>query len=508
MAVTARASVPCRGETAMPVMTSRSTQCGSRRPAAKPTPSAPSWRTPVACLAIALAALCPSGGALGAGLGEKMYNELREKDGLYPDQEWQDYVTEIGERLLAVSPDAGQNYTFCVVDNFATNAQATGDGYIFVYRGIISLLRSEDELAGIIGHEIGHVVGRHTERHESASRLGTLLGWIGTLGTGTTSMLDLSKTVTATRMSRAGREYELESDSYGAEFLAKAGYDPLAMINAIYVLKDYELFMKQVQNQPEVYHGLFASHPRNDKRLHDVVAKAVPLAGDDLAAPERDFWEMIDGLDYGDAPAIGITKDGVFYHSVLRVVIRFPEGWVVNNSPAEVFGRSPAGTPDASITVSRQQRAEAEQTPAAYISDTLKRDDVKNGVPTSINGYDAFIGEVEVLTGDAEARRIAIVFKDDAAYLFKGELAKGGDVAAFDAQFRATVESFRAMVATDLQQARNQQIKVIVAQPGMTYANLGRQSSVRQNAEATLRLINGDHPNGEPRAGDYLKVIE
>jgi predicted Zn-dependent protease len=129
-------------------------------------------------------------------------------------------------------------------------------------------------------------------------------------------------------------------------------------------------------------------------------------------------------------------------------------------------------------------------------------------VPTSFIGYDAFFGEVEVLSGDAEARRIAIVFKDDAAYLFKGELAKGGDVAAFDAQFRATVDSFRAMVATDLQQARNQQIKVIVAQPGMTYANLGRQSSVRQNAEATLRLINGDHPNGEPRAGDYLKVIE
>ena len=77
-----------------------------------------------------LSAAAPA--ALGAGVGEKMYNELREKDGLYPDEAWQEYVTEIGERLLAVSPDAGENYTFAVVDNFATNASATADGYIFI----------------------------------------------------------------------------------------------------------------------------------------------------------------------------------------------------------------------------------------------------------------------------------------------------------------------------------------------------------------------------------------
>ncbi|MDP6375829.1 MAG: M48 family metalloprotease [Pseudomonadales bacterium] len=446
--------------------------------------------------------------AQAAGVGEKMYNDLREKDGLYPDDDWQDYVTEIGERLLAVSPDAGKNYTFCVVDNFETNASATGDGYIFVYRGIISLMKSEDELAGIIGHEIGHVVGGHSDKANSARRLGKLLGWIGTLGTGTTSMLDLSNTLTATATSRAGREFELESDSYGAEFLAKAGYDPLAMINAIYVLKDYEMFMKQVQNNPGVYHGLFASHPRNDRRLHEVVARAQPLAGDELKAPVRDFWEMINGLDYGDAPSVGITKDGVFYHSALRIVIAFPEKWTVSNSKDEVFGRSPGSADDAQITISRQERPDAELTPQAYIAETLKRDDVNNGETTTINGFDAYIGDVEVLSGNSAARKIAIVFKDGAAYLFKGDLAEGGDAVAFDTEFRATVGSFRAMKATDLQTARNQKIKVIVAEPGMTYAKLARQVSLQKHAEETLRLINGHHPRGEPRAGDYIKVIQ
>ncbi|GIR63862.1 MAG: hypothetical protein CM15mP68_5280 [Pseudomonadota bacterium] len=54
-----------------------------------------------------------------------MYNEFLEKGVIYPDQEWQDYVTEVGERLLANSPHAGRNYTFVVVDQPVVNAWAT-----------------------------------------------------------------------------------------------------------------------------------------------------------------------------------------------------------------------------------------------------------------------------------------------------------------------------------------------------------------------------------------------
>ena len=75
------------------------------------------------------------------------------------------------------------------------------------------------------------------------------------------------------------------------------------MINAIYVLKEHEMFSKSVMNQPNVYHGLFGTHPRNDKRLHDIVAKAVPLQTATTRPPERDFWEMMDGLVFGTVSA-------------------------------------------------------------------------------------------------------------------------------------------------------------------------------------------------------------
>ena len=116
-----------------------------------------------------------------AGPGAEMYNEFLEKGIIYPDQEWQDYVTEVGERLLAKSPHAGRTYTFVVVDQPVVNAWATPDAYIFVTRGILAFFNSEDELAAVLGHEIGHVVGAHSRSAVSKQRLGKLLGIAGAL---------------------------------------------------------------------------------------------------------------------------------------------------------------------------------------------------------------------------------------------------------------------------------------------------------------------------------------
>ena len=446
-------------------------------------------------------------GAWGAGDGEKMYNELREKNGLYQDEEWQDYVTEIGERLLAVSPDAGTNYTFTVIDNSGVNASATQDGYIFINRGLIAFCRSEDELAGVIGHEIGHVVGRHVQRSKGLNRLGGLLGWIGVIGTSSFAMKDLGDTLTATAVTREAREYELEADGYGAEFLARAGYDPLAMIEVIHVLKDQELFAKSVMNRPSVYHGIFGSHPRNDKRLNDAVYKAVPLAGLTTQPPERDFWEMVDGLVFGDEAATGLIKDGVYYHGSLRIVVRFPEGWEVTNTASAVSGRDVGGS-SGSITVQRQNPPAEEQTPEQYIRETLKRDDIENGKSLIVNGYEAFVADVQILGGDDQARKMAIVYKDGGIYLFKGRLGALGDPAQFEQDFRATLESFRAMTAADLKVANNQRLKVVMANPGDTYAELAKKVSIKRYPEETLRILNGHHPRGEPRAGDYIKIVQ
>ena len=133
-----------------------------------------------------------------AGPGSKTYQSLLENGGLYDDPESQAYVNEIGQRLVAVSPDAGKEYHFYVIDDTSVNAFAMPDGYIFIHRGLIAYMRSEDELAGVIGHEIGHVVGNHAKRANVTSALGSVAGIIGSIFTGTGAIADLSNTATAT----------------------------------------------------------------------------------------------------------------------------------------------------------------------------------------------------------------------------------------------------------------------------------------------------------------------
>ena len=458
-----------------------------------------------------LLALCVAGavpGSVLAGPGEKVYLEFREQDALYDDPEWQAYVNEIGQRLVAANPKAEGDFYFYVIDNPAVNAMAFPDGYIFVNRGLISYLRSEDELAGVIGHEIGHVVGRHAFRANSVRRMGSVAGFVAAVLTGTGTVADLANTAAATMASGYGREFELEADQYGGEFLALAGYNPLAMIDVLHVLKDQSLFSKNVKGEPNAYHGLFSTHPKNDKRLYDAVQQSQHLFPEILMEPERDFWEMMDGLVFGDEAATGLIKGETYYHGGLRVVIGFPQGWDVSNTAAEVLGRSPLGVSDASIAVQRLNAPAEEQTPEEYVTKTLKRDDVTDGESREINGYPAFVGNIEVAAGGAKARRIAVVYKDSSVYLFRGEVGPLGDPAAFEPLWQQTLESFRAMTAADLRLANNQRIKVVVARPEDTYAELARKASIKSFPEETLRLLNGDYPNGEPRAGDYIKIVQ
>lgn len=439
-----------------------------------------------------------------AGPGAKVYQEMREKELLYSDEAWQEYVTLIGERLLSQSSHAGRNYTFVVADNPAVNAFTYGDEFIFVNRGLIGLMRSEDELAAAIGHEIGHVIGRHSSKRRRNGFLSEIAGWLGALATGTTAIWDLTNSLAGTVQAGYGRANELEADEYSANFLARAGYSPHSMIDAIQTLKDNELYQKSQSNRPAVYHGLSTTHPKNDKRLHELVQQSQHIMPDSLAEPVGDFWALMDGLVYGDEAATGLVKDGVYYNGSLRVVISFPKDWKVNNSAAEVMSR----TTDAQISVQRQSPPSEEQTPEAYIKETLRRDDVINGIAIEVNGSKAFVGEIKVAAGGTQLRKIAVVYKDTSVYVFQGEVGANGDLEKFKEGFDETLQSLRTMTPDDLRVANHQRIKVISAKPGDTYRSLANKISIQGDGEGTLRLLNGHHPNGEPRAGDRIKIIE
>ena len=461
--------------------------------------------TLLALVAALFVSLFVSNAAL-AGPGKKAYDEFVKQGALYGDERWQKYVQAVGDRLLQAS-DVKGDYHFYVIDDSSVNAFALPDGYIFIHRGLLAYLRSEDELAGVIGHEIGHVVGRHAKRSNSFSRLGNIAGFVAAVFTGSGAVQDLANTATATATSGYRRGYELEADEYGGEFLARAGYSPLAMIDVIQVLKDHETFARQFSGQPRRYHGLFATHPKNDKRLHDAVLKNQHLFPDELQDSVGDFWDMMDGLTFGDESASGLVKENKYYHSVLRVVVEFPEEWELRNNGKEIMSTAPGGTEEALITLQRQGASDA-KTPEDYLKKTLKRDDVTAGETIEVNGYTAYSADAPTAGSDSKLRLIAVINKDGDHYLLKGEAGEEGEAEALRKAFRATLDSFRSMTAADARIASGRSLTVKMAVPGETYKDLAKSSSLTRNAENVLRVINGDHPFGEPTAGDYIKIIQ
>ena len=443
-----------------------------------------------------------------AGPGKKAYDEFAKQGQIYDDPRWQEYVQKIGQRLVAYTSEPKGEFHFTVLDISDVNAFALPDGYIFVNRGLLAYLESEDQIAAVVGHEIGHVVAHHAAKKNLLGAFGNVVGFVGAVITGVGQVRDTTSAATDTLVSGYGRDMELQADQLGGEFIAKAGYNPFAMIEVIQVLKDQETFSTQIGGQQKSYHGVYASHPENDKRLHDALEENAKYLPAEVVEPIGNFWEIIDGLVYGNQAGAGTVKDRTFYHEGLRIVVSFPEGWDVSSSASKVTGISPSGSIAGNITFQRQEAPKTKQTPKQYVTDTLKRDDVVSGEDIKVGDYNAYIAKVDLGKGNLKANMIAVLFKDGGVYLFKGEAGEGGDAAQFEADFRATVQSFRAMQPGDLKVANNQRIKVIEAKPGDTYAALATKSSLKNHPEEMLRLLNGDHPLGEPRAGNPIKIVQ
>lgn len=160
--------------------------------------------------------------------------------GLYPDSKYQAFVDAVGRKLVnnSVAKETGYKYDFhLLADPNTINAFALPGGQVFITYALFSKLDNEDELAGILGHEIGHVVGRHSA--DRISKQGLTQGILNGVAVG----IDPNTAQGAAAIAQVinmkyGREDELESDDLGVKFMIEAGYDPLQMIKVMEILKE------------------------------------------------------------------------------------------------------------------------------------------------------------------------------------------------------------------------------------------------------------------------------
>ena len=234
-------------------------------------------------------------------MGKQAHNSIMKQKKPLRNAKIQAYVNNLGQQLARQSHRKDIRYTFTVLDDPSVNAFALPGGYVYITTGIMAYLNSEGELAGVLGHEIGHVTARHGVKQQSAGMAGAILMSVLTKKTGGSGkeFNNISKAI----LSGYGRDHELQADRLGAEYLARVGFAPKNMIDVVGVLKSQEEFAKvqarREGRQPRAYHGVFASHPRNDTRLQKIIAEAGKYKKGATRDPGHDrYLNMIAGLKY------------------------------------------------------------------------------------------------------------------------------------------------------------------------------------------------------------------
>ncbi len=440
--------------------------------------------------------------------GRSEDQKVREQYGTYDDPVLQRYVNDIGQRLAKASHRSGLQYQFLVLDSPQVNAFALPGGYIYITRGILAYLNSEAELAAVLGHEIGHVTARHSVQQLSAAtaaNIGASVLQIFVPQIRNSAGDALINTLGGALLSGYGREHELEADRLGAEYLARTGYDPQAMIKVVGVLKNQEQFDAEVAKaegrEARAYHGLFASHPDNDTRLQEVVREAAKFKSAENRVNREPFMRSLDRMMFADSPAQGFVRNNTFYHPDLGLTLNFPAGWRIQNNAQNVA----AASPGQSALIDLRSAGRAEGSPADVLRKLLKLGAGSTVSPQTLGGLQAAVTEA---TLSGKPTRIAVVFLGSSAYTI-GVQAK--DAAAYSqhkAVMDAAMNSFHAMTAQERALAKPLRLRVITAQAGQTFAALARASPLGRFAENHLRVINGLYPSGEPVAGQSLKIVE
>jgi predicted Zn-dependent protease len=201
-------------------------------------------------------------------LGREIYEKLEKANAISKNQKVTEYIRRIGEQILASQQRVPWDFQFYVINSSAINAFATPGGYIYVFRGLITLSENESELASVMAHEIAHANARHIDQMMERSKklnyaalagviAGALLGGGG--GTGAAVAMGTMAGAQALAL-QYSRENEEEADRFGMSYLAAAGYDPKSMVDFMKLMRRHEFYSNNIPSY-------FLTHPGTNDRI-------------------------------------------------------------------------------------------------------------------------------------------------------------------------------------------------------------------------------------------------
>ncbi len=227
------------------------------------------WRPTLAAVLAAALALAGPAAATGEGgerdLGRQFFLAARSELPLVEDPAVTEYVGRIGARLVKTLGAQEFDYHFYVVESPVLNAFAVPGGYVFIFSGLLARVSNDDELAGVLGHEMGHVSGHHIIRQQEQGQVWTAAALLGVLLSAVNPVAGAAGIAAAqTAQLKYSRGFEQEADYLGLGYSSQAGYDPHAMASF------FKMLLIEQRINPAGAPAYMLTHPLTEDRVAHV----------------------------------------------------------------------------------------------------------------------------------------------------------------------------------------------------------------------------------------------
>lgn len=340
-------------------------------------------------------------------LGAQADQQIQAQFGVYDNESLQKYVEGVAEKVLAVSDmrDAGTpkkyqdtEFTFRVLASPVVNAFALPGGYVYVTRGLLTHLKSEAQLAVVLGHEIGHVAARHASQSAFENKFSQILLLGGAvagqqiLGIPGGQILQLGSLARKYLFLSYSRDDEREADALGVEYAARQGYHTAAASNFFGSLERMQAKSGGIPNW-------LSSHPDPAARSARIPKLAQYWANRGLQQPIHgvdEFMTEINNIVYGDNPRLGFTRGGNFFHPELAFYFPYPIQWNLTNTPSVVQIVNDDGNAIILFQIDSKSKSPKESVLAFLQQDGIEATRVSDVSYNKLNGYEATaVGEAE-----------------------------------------------------------------------------------------------------------------
>lgn len=420
-------------------------------------------------------------------MGQQAAQQAAASIGLVDDAELQRYVSRIGMRMATESQRPNLPWSFQVVDDPSPNAFALPGGFIFVTRGLLTMMRDEAELATVLGHEIGHVTARHGVQQMSRAQLaqiGLVAGSI--LSPQIAEMSGLASQGLQLLLLRYGRDAEYQADDLGFEYALNDNYDVRAFVSTFTSLAR----ASQLAGASPLPTWL-SSHPYPEDRIARNQQRVASLdrSLDGTVRRSSEFLDQIDGLVYGSNPRHGFFRDNIFHHPELRFRVAFPDGWQRQNMTQAVVAISPQE--DAIIQLTIAGNASPDDALRAFLS----QEGVQAGQAGTqmLNGNPAAVGTFQAQAeGGVLQGIVAMVQHGGNTYQVIG-YSPAQRYSAYSNSFQQSLGSFRVETDQQVLGVQPDRIRIVRLPSAMTLAQFNSRypSTISIDELALVNQVEG-----------------